>query len=101
MGNRIWLTYFSAPNTSHDEAAAREDYERGGHTDYEGTILSQSSCPIIGKVLMDVTCHYGTSTKRSAPEFRLSPFKFTEWKDLPSSFQFSLQDKVHLKLSHR
>jgi hypothetical protein len=29
MGNRIWLTYFSAPNTSHDEAAAREDYERG------------------------------------------------------------------------
>jgi hypothetical protein len=21
-----------------------------GHTDYEGTILSQSSCPILGKV---------------------------------------------------
>ena len=29
MGNRIWLTYFSAPNTSNDEAAAREDDERG------------------------------------------------------------------------
>ena len=29
MGNQIWLTYFSAPNTSNDEAVAREDYERG------------------------------------------------------------------------